>query len=202
MKLGIKVKELRKKKGLTQLDLSEKSGLSLRTIQRIENNENKPSVYSLRMISEVLNYKFNLKKFNIMKNIFEKENRNYLILTLGLISVSIGGYYYYSNLVDEYVGVVEQYNFDEIEIESDEIEDFLTFEWESMKEVVSLDTDKEMVVRLIYSNKDSILPRIESSDFTRIESFDFKYNLTERDFEKDVKRIERSLKKLTTLKLE
>lgn len=202
MKLGIKVKELRKKKGLTQLDLSEKSGLSLRTIQRIENDENKPSVYSLRMIGEVLNYKFNLKKFNIMKNIFEKENRNYLILTLGLISVSIGGYYYYSNLVDEYVGVVEQYNFDEIEIESDEIEDFLTFEWESMKEVVSLDTDKEMVVRLIYSNNDSILPKIESSDFTRIESFDFKYNLTERDFEKDVKRIERSLKKINTLKLE
>lgn len=40
MKLGTKIKELRKKKGLTQVDLSEKSGLSLRTIQRIENNEN------------------------------------------------------------------------------------------------------------------------------------------------------------------
>ena len=75
MKLGTKIKELRKKEGLTQVDLSEKSGLSLRTIQRIENDENKPSVYSLRMIGEVLNYKFNLKKFNIMRNIFEKENR-------------------------------------------------------------------------------------------------------------------------------
>ena len=196
MKLGIKVKELRKKKGLTQLDLSEKSGLSLRTIQRIENDENKPSVYSLRMIGEVLNYKFNLKKFNIMRNIFEKENRNYLILILGLISVSIGGYFYYSKQLDNYVDIVD------MKIESNKIEDFLTFEWESMKEVVSLDTDKEIVVRLIYSDKDSILPRIESSDFTRIESFDFKYKLTERDFEKDVKRIERSLQKLTTLKFE
>jgi transcriptional regulator with XRE-family HTH domain len=85
MKLGPKIKELRKKEGLTQLDLSEKSGLSLRTIQRIENNENKPSVYSLRKIGEVLDYKFNLKEFNIMKNIFEKENRNYLFLILGSI---------------------------------------------------------------------------------------------------------------------
>ena len=69
MKTGQKIKELRKKKGLTQIDLSEKSSLSLRTIQRIENNENKPSIYSLRKIGEVLDYKFNLKELNIMKNI-------------------------------------------------------------------------------------------------------------------------------------
>ena len=186
MKLGTKIKELRKKEGLTQLDLSEKSGLSLRTIQRIENNENKPSVYSLRMIGEVLNYKFNLKKFNIMKNIFEKENRNYLILILGLISVSIGGYFYYSNQLDKHVDVVD------MKMESDKIEDFLTFEWESMKEVVSLDTDKEIVLRLIYSDKDSIL--------SGIKSFDFKYTLTESSFEKDVKGIELSLQKLTKMK--
>lgn len=186
MKLGTKIKELRKKEGLTQLDLSEKSGLSLRTIQRIENNENKPSVYSLRMIGEVLNYKFNLKKFNIMKNIFEKENRNYLILIIGLISVSIGGYFYYSNQLDKHVDVVD------MKMESDKIEDFLTFEWESMKEVVSLDTDKEIVLRLIYSDKDSIL--------SGIKSFDFKYTLTESSFEKDVKGIELSLQKLTKMK--
>ena len=147
MKLGTKIKELRKKEGLTQVDLSEKSGLSLRTIQRIENDENKPSVYSLRMIGEVLNYKFNLKKFNIMRNIFEKENRNYLILIFGLISVSIGGYFYYSNQLDNYVDVVD------IKIESDKIEDFVNFEWDSMKEVVSLDSDKEIVVRLIFQTK-------------------------------------------------
>ena len=186
MKLGTKIKGLRKKEGLTQLDLSEKSGLSLRTIQRIENNENKPSVYSLRMIGEVLNYKFNLKKFNIMKNIFEKENRNYLILIIGLISVSIGGYFYYSNQLDKHVDVVD------MKMESDKIEDFLTFEWESMKEVVSLDTDKEIVLRLIYSDKDSIL--------SGIKSFDFKYTLTESSFEKDVKGIELSLQKLTKMK--
>jgi len=186
MKLETKIKELKKKKGLTQLDLSEKSRLSLRTIQRIENDENKPSVYSLRMIGEVLNYKFNLKKFNIMRNIFEKENRNYLILIFGLIFVSIGGYFYYSNQLDYYVDISD------IKIESDKIEDFVNFEWDSMKEVVSLDSDKEIVVRLIYSNKDSNL--------SGIYSFDFKYKLTESSFEKDVKGIERSLQKLTTIK--
>ena len=176
MKLGPKIKELRKKEGLTQLDLSEKSGLSLRTIQRIENNENKPSVYSLRKIGEVLDYKFNLKEFNIMKNIFEKENRNYLILILGLISVTIGGYFYYSNQLDNYVSV------DEMKIESNKIEDFIQFEWESMKEVVSLDTDKEIVVRLIYSNKDSIS--------SGINDFDLKFKLTENSFNEDVTVIE------------
>ena len=188
MKLGTKIKELRKKEGLTQLDLSEKSGLSLRTIQRIENNENKPSVYSLRMIGEVLNYKFNLKKFNIMRNIFEKENRKYLILILGLISVSIGGDFYYSNQIDKHVDVVD------VKIESDKIEDFLTFEWESMKEVVSLDTDKEIVVRLIYSNKDSIS--------SGINDFDLKFKLTENSFNEDVTVIEHSLQKLTTLEFD
>ena len=185
MKLGTKIKVLRKKKGLTQLDLSEKSGLSLRTIQRIENDENKPSAYSLRMIGEVLNYKFNLKKFNIMRNIFEKENRNYLILILGLLSVSIGGYFYYSNQLDNYVDVVD------MKIESDKIDDFLQFEWESMKEIVSLDSDKEIVLRLMYSNKDSIS--------SGINNFDFKYKLTESNFEEDVKFIEQSLQKLNTL---
>ena len=183
MKLGTKIKELRKKEGLTQVDLSEKSGLSLRTIQRIENDENKPSVDSLRMIGEVLNYKFNLKKFNIMRNIFEKENRNYLLLIFGLISVSIGGYFYYSNQLDNYVDVVD------IKIESDKIEDFVNFEWDSMKEVVSLDSDKEILVRLIYSNKDSIS--------SGIHDFDFKFKLTESSFEKDVIRIQSSLQKLT-----
>ena len=185
MKLGSKIKELRKKKGLTQFDLSEKSGLSLRTIQRIENNENKPSVYSLRKIGEVLDYKFNLKEFNIMKNIFEKENRNYLILILGLISLSIGGYFYYSNRLDNYVDVVD------MKIESDKIEDFVQFEWDSMKEVVSLDTDKEIVVRLMYSNKDSFI--------SGINNFDLKFKLTESSFEKDVTVIEHSLQKLTTV---
>ena len=188
MKLGTKIKGLRKKKGLTQRDLSEKSGLSLRTIQRIENDENKPSVYSLRKIGEVLNHRFNLKQFNIMRNIFEKENRNYLTLILGLLSVSIGGYFYYSNQLDKYVDVVD------MKMESDKIEDFLTFEWESMKEVVNLDTDKEILVKLIYSNKDSIS--------SGINNFNLNYKLTISNFEEDIKTIENHLQNLNSIRFE
>ena len=188
MKTGQKIKELRKKKGLTQIDLSEKSSLSLRTIQRIENNENKPSVYSLRKIGEVLDYKFNLKELNIMKNIFEKENRNYLFLLLGVISVSMGGYFHYSNQLDSYVDVVD------MKIESDKIEDLVQFDWDDMKEIVRLDSDKEIVVRLLYSNKDTIL--------SGINNFDLKFKLTENSFEKDITVIEHSLQKLTTVAFE
>jgi transcriptional regulator with XRE-family HTH domain len=39
----------------SQRKLSEQTGLNLRTIQRIENNEVKPSLYSLKVIGEALN---------------------------------------------------------------------------------------------------------------------------------------------------
>lgn len=54
MNIGIVIKEVRKQKGLTQLDLSEHANLSVRTIQRIENNEVAPSFYSLNSIGEIL----------------------------------------------------------------------------------------------------------------------------------------------------
>ena len=58
MNLSKRIKKSRTKNGLTQLDLSEKSGISLRTIQRIENEEVTPSIYSLNKISEILNEDF------------------------------------------------------------------------------------------------------------------------------------------------
>ena len=59
MGLSKRIKELRIKKGLTQTDLSEKSGISLRTIQRIENDEVSPSIYSLKKLSKVLDEDLN-----------------------------------------------------------------------------------------------------------------------------------------------
>ena len=73
---------------------------------------------------------------------------------------------------------------------SDKIEDFVQFEWNSMKEVVSLDTNKEIVVRLMYSNRDSIS--------SGISNFDLKFKLTESGFEKDITHIENALRTLTT----
>ncbi len=54
MKPGEVIKELRIQKGLTQSELSERTHITLRTIQRIENNEVKPSMHSVNELSKVL----------------------------------------------------------------------------------------------------------------------------------------------------
>src|SRR5690554_528844 len=46
-----RVKELRKAKGFSQEELAKKSGLSLRTIQRVENGESQPTGETLKRIS-------------------------------------------------------------------------------------------------------------------------------------------------------
>jgi transcriptional regulator with XRE-family HTH domain len=75
MEFGERLKEIRTGLNISQKELSEKTGLTLRTIQRIENNEVKPSLYSLKVIGEALKtdlsvfvktsetkpYEFNLK---------------------------------------------------------------------------------------------------------------------------------------------
>tara|TARA_R110001606_G_C15220600_1_gene633982 strand:+ start:322 stop:903 length:582 start_codon:yes stop_codon:yes gene_type:complete len=52
--IGQKIVELRKSKGYTQEELAEKAKVNLRTIQRIENEENKPSGNTLKFICEAL----------------------------------------------------------------------------------------------------------------------------------------------------
>jgi transcriptional regulator with XRE-family HTH domain len=54
MEFGARVKEIRTSLNYSQKELSEQTGLTLRTIQRIENNEVKPSLHSLKVIGEVL----------------------------------------------------------------------------------------------------------------------------------------------------
>lgn len=53
--LAKKVKGLRKRKGLSQEELTENSGLSLRTIQRVENGETEPTGDTLKKIAHALN---------------------------------------------------------------------------------------------------------------------------------------------------
>jgi len=53
--LSQKIKNLRKQKGMTQETLAEDSGLSQRTIQRIENNETVPRGDSLKRLAIALN---------------------------------------------------------------------------------------------------------------------------------------------------
>ena len=59
MKIGKHVKEIRISKGFTQTELSEKSAIAVKTIQRIENNEVTPSIYSLNAIGAALDVKLN-----------------------------------------------------------------------------------------------------------------------------------------------
>jgi transcriptional regulator with XRE-family HTH domain len=54
MEFGERLKEIRTGQNCSQKELSEKTGLTLRTIQRIENNEVKPSLHSLKMIGDAL----------------------------------------------------------------------------------------------------------------------------------------------------
>lgn len=55
LELGKKIQELRKLKGLTQEELADKTSLSTRTIQRIENGEVDARTYTLSRLAEALN---------------------------------------------------------------------------------------------------------------------------------------------------
>ncbi|WP_026810392.1 helix-turn-helix domain-containing protein [Arenibacter latericius] len=86
LNLGQRVKDLRNKKGMSQEVLAEESGLSLRTIQRIENNETAPRGDSLKKLAialgtspdELINWKI-------------QEDQNYLII----MSLSAFGFLFF-----------------------------------------------------------------------------------------------------------
>ncbi|MFD3408409.1 helix-turn-helix domain-containing protein [Aquirufa sp. HETE-83D] len=72
MNFGEQLKEIRTSKGFTQIELSEKSGIALRTVQRMERNEGKPSLYSMNAIGDVLGTNLTL----LYAPDFETETRN------------------------------------------------------------------------------------------------------------------------------
>jgi transcriptional regulator with XRE-family HTH domain len=78
MNIGVVIKEVRKQKALTQLDLSEHANLSVRTIQRIENNEVEPTFYSLKGIGEFLEI-----------DLQEIRNKNSMMFTSKILGIQI-----------------------------------------------------------------------------------------------------------------
>ncbi len=60
METGKLIRDLRIKKGMTQEELAEKTEVSTRTIQRIENGEVDPRAYTLQMISKALEVDYNM----------------------------------------------------------------------------------------------------------------------------------------------
>lgn len=86
MKIGLVIKELRIKKGLTQEELAAKTELSARTIQRIENGEVDPRAYSLQMIAKALDVDFSL--FVEYESKMEKEKKSKNDVILGFVHLS------------------------------------------------------------------------------------------------------------------
>ncbi|WP_396173440.1 helix-turn-helix domain-containing protein [Flavobacterium sp.] len=107
MKIGDHIKEIRISKGLTQSELSEKSGIAVRTIQRIEKSEVTPSIYSLNAIEKVLAIKLNevpigendgkfefkivISNFSNLfvdiKTLFKRNMKTLLVLSMGVFGI-------------------------------------------------------------------------------------------------------------------
>ena len=189
MNLNRQIKNLRLKKGYTQLDLSEKSGLSLRTIQRIEKNEVKPSLYSLKKIGDVFQEEFDMKDYSPSESFLKKENRNYLVFFMSLISISIGIFFYTHDDRNNKVKIVD------MKVQSDDLADFVLFDWSSLNEVVELNTDNEFIIHLEYNNRNK-----KSSD--RLENFSLKFELSKDNFQERVKNIKDKLENLNALDIQ
>jgi transcriptional regulator with XRE-family HTH domain len=56
-KLGKKIREVRKQRGLTQAELAEKAGISVNFIGKVERGIHSPSVTTIERIAEALNVK-------------------------------------------------------------------------------------------------------------------------------------------------
>ncbi len=80
--IGSRIVFLRKQKGLTQEELSEKAGINLRTLQRIEKDETEPRSATLRMLCDTLHI-----PLEDLIDFGKTENRNLLIyLHLSVVS--------------------------------------------------------------------------------------------------------------------
>ena len=124
MELGTRIKEIRIRLTISQKELSEQSGLTIRTIQRIENNEVKPSLHSLKVIGGVLKtdlsefvntsktkpYEFNLtfkindmnQLINDLKTLFKNNWKIILLIVLVL--------FFISNYEEIKLGITEGWN--------------------------------------------------------------------------------------------
>lgn len=83
MTIGKKIKGLRISKGMTQEDLAAKTDLSVRTIQRIENDEVDPRFYTLNLIAKALKVSLdslNEKKEEIIQQMQNSENQKWYAL--------------------------------------------------------------------------------------------------------------------------
>lgn len=124
MEFGLRLKEIRTSLNISQKELSEKTGLTIRTIQRIENNEVKPSLYSLKVLGEVLKtdlsefvktsetkpYEFNLTLKITDMNQFINDLKTLVRNNWKIIFLIILILFFISNYEDIKSGVIDGWN--------------------------------------------------------------------------------------------
>jgi len=82
------IKSTREKWGYTQLDLSKKTGLSLRTIQRLESNNKEPKGHTLTVLTEVFNMQPSVLQdlFKSIEQTKESETTSIRLINLSVLA--------------------------------------------------------------------------------------------------------------------
>lgn len=124
MELGTRLKAIRTSLNISQKELSEQTGLTQRTIQRIENNEVKPSFHSLKVMGEVLKtdlsefvntpetkpYEFNLTFKITDMNQFVNDLKTLVINNWKIILLIVLILFFISNYNEIKLGIMEGWN--------------------------------------------------------------------------------------------
>lgn len=95
--IGNKIIDLRKQKGLSQEDLADLAKVNVRTIQRIENNENIPRGNTLNLISEGLDINpdelLQLNNDSNKKSIGDTIANIVFLVVFNILLISLTGYF-------------------------------------------------------------------------------------------------------------
>ncbi len=93
--LGELVYNSRKSKNMTQEELAELSKVNMRTIQRIENNENKPRESTVKLLFDVLEINSSISKFKhtkVKRNYGELFFRYFFLIIINMVLMGIIGW--------------------------------------------------------------------------------------------------------------
>lgn len=87
--ISARIKEIRIDKKLSQEELGEKSGLSIRTIQRLENGESVPRGDTLKRLTNALELPTNYFNSSLFENNYKGDNKKLFVIPWFLIGCFI-----------------------------------------------------------------------------------------------------------------
>ena len=109
--IGEQINKARQKKNLTQLELSHKCHMDIRTIQRIEKGEVKPRAYTLRILNDALGTDFTVGEVGLInenlseyRRIFRKRKniRKYGFISALVFLILVG---FYIIFIEKYINI-------------------------------------------------------------------------------------------------